>query len=90
MTQSKDLRLYLPLLLLVPFDPSSRSDLHLPSLSSPKQKGPEPKARTLNPKPTYCGGGGGVSVIGLGASGAFGAVNPGIAGACARVPLAAS
>ncbi len=38
----------------------------------------------------YCGTGAGVAVSGLGASGALGAVNPGMFGFCVTVPLAAS
>src|ERR1700679_2449235 len=55
------------------------------SKKGPSQS-PDPHAHTK----TYCGGGGGVAVIGFGGSGAFGAVNPGITGACPTVPFAAS
>ncbi len=56
-----------------------------------KKKGPEPKPGPSR-KPTliYCGGVFGVTEIGFGASGAFGAVNPGITGFVPSVPNAAA
>jgi hypothetical protein len=64
------------------------SSKHQPS----KQKRPElsPNLFAL-PVYAYCTlGDGGCAEIGFGASGAFGAVNPGITGVCPTVPFAAS
>ena len=56
-----------------------------------KKKGPEPKpGPSRKPKTSYCCGGVfGVTEIGFGASGAFGAVNPGMIGLCPVTPVAA-
>lgn len=65
--------------------------LNLPRINSQQEKRARAEAQTLSQTNslTYCGGVFGVTEIGFGGSGAFGAVNPGITGFCPITPLAA-
>ena len=73
--------------LLFPPHPNTNSVI----TSGAAKKGPEPMPGPISHITTnYCVGGTGLITIGFGASGAFGAVNPGITGACPITPVAAA